>query len=191
LSAAAPPRSRRIDDEVFVACGLVWAVALIHALAALAALATSSLATAVLAAVALAELAAGVIVYRRPSRAVLGAVAGAGVVLLAVWVLSRTVGLPVGAAPGRRQPVGPLDALAMLDELAFIAVVALRLWAPAGVGALSLLRRVPSAAGILLVIASSLAFLDFRPARAGVGGSGYVFFCPLGHAVGGSQVTVR
>ena len=190
MSAAAPSRSRRVDDEVFVACGLVWAVALIHALAALAALSTSTVAAGVLGAVALTELGAGVIVYRRPSRPVLGAVAGAGVLLVAVWALSRTVGLPLGSAPGRPQPVGPLDALAMLDELAFVAVIALRLWAPGGEGVASVLRRVPSVAGMLLVIVSSLAFLDFRPARAGVGGSGYVFFCPLGHAAE-SQVTVR
>ena len=114
-----------------------------------------------------------------------------GVVLLAVWVASRTVGLPVGAAPGRAQPVGPLDALAMLDELALLVVIGLRLWAPAGVGVFSVLRRFPAIAGMLLVVVSSLAFLDFRPARGGVGGSGYVFFCPLGHAVGGSGVTVR
>ena len=186
MSAAAPSRTRRIDDEVFVACGLAWAVALIHALAALAAISTSALAAAVLAAVALMQLGAGVLVYRRPSRAVFAVLAAAGIVLVAVWALSRTVGLPVGAAPGRRQPVGPLDALAMLDELAFIVVAVLQLARRAPAFA----RRVPAAAGMLLVIVSSLAFLDFRPARADGTGASYVFFCPLGHA-GAGGVTAR
>lgn len=187
MSAAAPSRARRIDDEIFVACGLAWAVALIHALAALAALSSSGPAAGVLAAVAGAELAAGVLVYRRPTRAVLAALAAGGVVLVAVWVLSRTVGLPVGAAPGRAQPVGPLDALAMLDEIAFIVVVLLRL--SPRVPALA--SRVPSIAGMLLVVVSSLAFLDFKPARAD-GGASYVFFCPLGHTAGGAgAVTAR
>ena len=43
---------------------------------------------------------------------------------LVVWLISRTVGLPIGPEPGALEPVGPLDIAAAVLEIALIALVA-------------------------------------------------------------------
>jgi hypothetical protein len=70
-----------------------------------------------------------VLALRHPSRALLlcGATANAGIV--AVWVLSRTTGVPLGPEPWTPEAVQPLDVVATLCELAIVGF------------ALALLRR--------------------------------------------------
>jgi hypothetical protein len=59
--------------------------------------------------------------------AAVGAAINAGAIV--VWLLSRTVGLPIGPEPGELEPVGPLDVLASAMELALIGLL---LWNLAG-----------------------------------------------------------
>jgi hypothetical protein len=53
---------------------------------------------------------------------VAGAWVNAGVVLL--WLISRTVGLPIGPWAGEPEAVGMIDIMASLDELLIVAMVA-------------------------------------------------------------------
>jgi signal transduction histidine kinase len=70
---------------------------------------------------ALAQLAWGLLVARRADRALLvwGAIGNGLIVLL--WVVTRTVGLPVGPQPWQAEAVGTFDVLATALELALVA----------------------------------------------------------------------
>ena len=58
-----------------------------------------------------------VVIAYRPNRALLlvGAVGNAAIIVL--WILTRTVGLPVGPQPCHPEAVGPLDLISTLLEL--------------------------------------------------------------------------
>lgn len=73
-------------------------------------------------ALALAEVAGGVLLLGRPGRKVLIAVAAASVVPPALWLWSRTSGLPFGPSAGVPEPVGLADTTAGLLELGTLAV---------------------------------------------------------------------
>lgn len=73
---------------------------------------------------ALAELAGGVLVLRRPGPNVLRAVAAASAVPLAVWLWSRTAGLPFGPEAGVPEAVGLADAAACVLELGTLVAAA-------------------------------------------------------------------
>jgi hypothetical protein len=59
----------------------------------------------------------------RPRRAIasVGAVVNAAIVL--VWLISRTVGLPIGPTPWTREPIGALDLFATAFEIALIGTL--------------------------------------------------------------------
>jgi hypothetical protein len=64
-------------------------------------------------------------VLLRPTRRVLGAVAGSGVAFIAVWVVSRTAGLPFGAHSGHAESVSIVDgACVALEAVAVLLAVA-------------------------------------------------------------------
>jgi len=70
---------------------------------------------------ALAQLVWGVLVARRADRALLACgVVGNGLIV-ALWLLTRTAGLPVGPQPWQAETVGALDLLATVLELALVA----------------------------------------------------------------------
>lgn len=73
-------------------------------------------------ALALAEVAGGVLLLGRPSQNVLIAVAAASVVPPALWLWSRTSGLPFGPNAGVAEPVGLADIAAGLLELGTLAI---------------------------------------------------------------------
>jgi hypothetical protein len=79
-------------------------------------------------ALAMAEIACGVLLLGRAGLSVVVAVAAAAVVPLALWVWSRTSGLPFGPNSNVPEPVGLADVAAGLLELGtlVIAVVLLR-----------------------------------------------------------------
>ena len=96
--------------------------------------------------------------YRAASRTLLraGVVASAAVVL--AWVISRTTGFPVGPEPGVAEPVGLLDVVATLDELAVIALAMAGLRAPTSVAATGrgATGRALFAAALGLIVLSTL-----------------------------------
>jgi len=70
----------------------------------------------------------------RPSRPWLWLGAAGNALIVAVYVASRTTGLPVGPDVGNREPVGGLDAVSVVLELALIAGCAALLWRPSLTG---------------------------------------------------------
>jgi hypothetical protein len=74
--------------------------------------------------VACAQIGLAVALWRTPVSdrlLVAGAVVTVGVI--AVWLVSRTVGLPIGPWAGAAEPFGVSDVIATMTEVAFIAVV--------------------------------------------------------------------
>jgi hypothetical protein len=69
---------------------------------------------------------------------------------LAAWLVSRTVGLPIGPEDGHVEPVGPLDIAAVLMEVALIAVLA---WDLGAIG--RKIRPALPRAGAVMAIGSS------------------------------------
>ncbi|MGH2920023.1 MAG: hypothetical protein ACRDLS_15690 [Solirubrobacteraceae bacterium] len=64
-------------------------------------------------------------VYRRPpGRRVLVAGAVGSLLIVAVWLVTRTVGVPVGPEAGDPEPAGAMDIMATLDQLVLAALVA-------------------------------------------------------------------
>lgn len=100
---------------VLVAAGLAAFVAASHLEAAVGAFASSPGLSAALVGVGLAAAGWAVRIAHRPSTGVLLLGAGAALALVAVWVWTRAIGLPLDGM--RRAPVGVLDALTAFDEL--------------------------------------------------------------------------
>lgn len=89
--------------------------------------------------VAYAQVLWAVWAYRHPrDRRALVAGAAGNMIVAAVWVMSRTIGLPIGREAWDPQAIGAMDLMATLDELALAALVAVLvapggwLWARAG-----------------------------------------------------------
>jgi hypothetical protein len=61
-----------------------------------------------------------VLVISRPSRSVLVVGAAGNAVVIILWTLTRTVGVPVGPEPWRPETIGALDVIATLLELAIV-----------------------------------------------------------------------
>jgi hypothetical protein len=67
------------------------------------------------------QLALAVLLLRQPSAAVWTLGASVNLVVLAVWLVSRTAGLPFGPHPGIAESVGLLDAMSGVYELVVVA----------------------------------------------------------------------
>jgi hypothetical protein len=117
----------RLDDTLFAACGLAWGAGIIHLQAAIGHLGESVLYAVLFDLVACAQFAWGVALYRRPGTGVLRAGVAGSLAIVAVWLMSRTTGLPLGPSPWRPEGVGTLDAIATADELVLALMAVLRL----------------------------------------------------------------
>lgn len=83
-------------------------------------------------AVTYAQVLWGLWVYRHPQdRRVLIAGAAGNLAIVAVWIVSRTVGVPIGPETWDPERVGILDTVATVDQLALAAIV-VAVVAPAG-----------------------------------------------------------
>jgi hypothetical protein len=78
------------------------------------------------------------------------------VLVVALWVISRTSGLPIGPAPWRPEPMGLIDALASADEalLALLAIFQLGSGSPRAL--LRACRPVAHRTAVCLILISSL-----------------------------------
>ena len=71
------------------------------------------------------QLAWAGLVFTRPSKAVLLAGAAGNITVLALWLLTRTAGLPIGPNPWHSEAVGALDGLSGVLEALVIAGAAI------------------------------------------------------------------
>jgi len=102
------------------------------------------------------QLVWGVMAHRRPTRRVLLAGARGSALLVAVWLFSRTAGLPAGLDEWQREPVALPDVIATLDELAVVLFVAGAL-APKGFRLTNQRLRLASMTVGILLVASLFA----------------------------------
>jgi hypothetical protein len=128
--AAGPPpqpgRPRPIADAVRIVAWLSIAAGAIHAIATIDHFSHWWLYGVFFLALTYGQVLWGVALLRNPvsDRGLrLGACANAAI--LAVWLYSRTIGVPLGPEAGSPEPVGTMDVAAMLDEVVLIALVAL------------------------------------------------------------------
>ncbi len=71
--------------------------------------------------VATLQLASGAAIATRPSRTLYASAAIGNALVLAVWAVSRTTGLPIGPDAGIAEPIGAVDGLATLYEVILVA----------------------------------------------------------------------
>ena len=149
----APLGSPRYEALLLVA-SLSLAAGVIHAIAAVEHMGEFALFGAFFACLAAVQLAWGSWIFSRPAPQILGwGVYLAGAVA-ALWLCSRTVGLPLGPTSWRAEPAGPLDVAATSDELvlAFMALALMR--GEEAIGRALRVARWPAAA---LLVLSGLA----------------------------------
>ena len=62
--------------------------------------------------------------YRRPDdRRLFGPIAVMSLGVIAIWLVSRTVGLPIGPWADRAEPIGAADFAATLDEVVIVVLI--------------------------------------------------------------------
>jgi hypothetical protein len=176
----------RLDDRLFVACGLAWAAGLVHAVVTLAHLSGYVPFTAFFALAGAAQIGWGIVLYRSPGRGLLVAGALLSAAIAAIWLLSRMKGLPIGPDAWEAKPVGVLQSVATLDEIALVlmALLALR---PRRTGRIGrAFRLAGTSLAVYLLLLSSLALMP-GSAEDGVGKSltttpraGLKLLCSLG-----------
>jgi hypothetical protein len=148
-----------LPDWLFMACGLSWGAALIHVSAAIGHLHESGLYVLFFALLAPTQLGWGFLVCRRRTRELLLAGVALSLLVAAVWLMSRTTGLPVGPEPWHPEAVGAIDAIATADELALALLVWLYGFSGLRGRAVTVLGIGTKVAGLALVVLSSFALL--------------------------------
>jgi hypothetical protein len=152
VSAAAP----LLAGGLLIAGALSWSAGLIHVRAAIDHVDEHVLYSVLFGLLAAAQLLWGIALYRRPTRGLLAAGAAMSVLVVALWGMSRTAGLPIGPDRWGPEPVGAVDSVASADEamLALLALIHLRPERP-DLSALGL-PQLAAAAGLCLILLSSL-----------------------------------
>jgi hypothetical protein len=165
LRSQEPPRAapaataQRLDNALFIACGLACGAGLIHVEAAIQHVDEYVLYAVFFALLAPAQFAWGAAVYRRPGRRLLLAGAVGSLVVVGLWIVSRTSGLPIGPTPWQPEPVGAIDALATADEAVLALLAILQLRASRGGLLMRGSAHLAAATGTVLILFSSLALV--------------------------------
>jgi hypothetical protein len=141
----------RVVQTTLLAAGLAFGCALIHLQAAADHLDESRLYAVLFVGLGAFQAGWGVVMMRRPSRAAIWTGVASSVLVIAAWVASRTVGLPLGPDTAGPEAAGVLDVLATLDEAVIVALLLAALGPPRARTAWVL-----QALGLLLVLFSSL-----------------------------------
>jgi hypothetical protein len=124
--AAAPDRPAAVADAVRIVAWLSLAAGAIHAIATIDHFSHWWLYGAFFLALTYGQVLWGVALLRKPvSERVLRIGARANLAICAVWLYSRTVGVPIGPEAGSPEPVGSMDVAATLDQLVLALYVAL------------------------------------------------------------------
>lgn len=146
-----------MPDRLFLACGLAWGAGLIHIQAAIDHVDEYVPFSVFFILLAAAQFGWGFAITRRPAPRLLSAGAIVSLTVVGLWVLSRTSGLPVGPQPWSPEPVGPIDSLASADEALLALIVVFQLGRGSAGALLRYARQLATAAGLCLVLLSSLS----------------------------------
>jgi O-antigen ligase len=153
------PAVRRLDDRLFIACGLAWVTGLIHVEAAIQHLDEYVLYAAFFVLLAAAQCMWGIAVYRSPTRKLLSAGAIVSIMVAALWILSRTSGLPVGPQPWTPEPIGAVDSIATANEVALALLVFFQVRRGRPGVLVRGCTRLTTATALCLILFSSLALM--------------------------------
>jgi len=116
------PRAR--SQTVVVACAISAAAGVIHAVAMVDHFDHHWLYGVFFLAVTYFQVLWAIWIYRHPGdRRVLAIGAIVSVAIVAVWLVSRTIGIPFGPDAGDPESIGAMDAVATLDQLALAGLV--------------------------------------------------------------------
>jgi hypothetical protein len=187
--APVSPQSRAGTDQWLLAALLLGA-GTIHVAMAPSHLGESALEGAGFLAAAWVQLALGVaVLLRAPSRRLLLAVAGTSVALIAVWLVSRTAGLPFGAHAGHAESISVVDGVCVALEAVAALVTAAKL---AGLASGLLRSRAIAVVGALGALAfttgavASPAARDHAAHSHGTHGTHGTEAAAAGHSHGGA-----
>jgi hypothetical protein len=187
--APVSPQSRAGTDQWLLAALLLGA-GTIHVAMAPSHLGESALEGAGFLAAAWVQLALGVaVLLRAPSRRLLLAVAGTSVALIAVWLVSRTAGLPFGAHAGHAESISVVDGVCVALEAVAALVAAAKL---AGLASGLLRSRAIAVVGALGALAfttgavASPAARDHAAHSHGTHGTHGTEAAAAGHSHGGA-----
>jgi hypothetical protein len=145
-----------MDDALFLAAGLSWGACMIHVEAAIDHFQESVLYAVFFAVLAVVQLLWGIAIYRRPSRRLLAAGVVMSLMVVALWIMTRTTGIPVGPERWTSEPVGTADSLASGDELVLALVVMCRLGADRAGPVVRGIANLGILAGVFLILLSSM-----------------------------------
>lgn len=122
-----PSRSFSSTDYLFAAALFSLGAGIIHARATFDHLGESPLIASFFAVTAVLQVAWADLVWSGPRRWLLIAGCAGSALIFVTWVLSRTVGVPVGDTPWKSEAVGAIDVIASTFEVGVIIAIA-RAW---------------------------------------------------------------
>ena len=154
-----------IADRLMVACGLSLGAGLIHIVAAVDHLEEYTLYALFFAVLALAQFAWGIALYQSQTRKLMMIGAVTSMLVVTLWLASRTTGLPIGPTPWSPEPVGAIDTIASADEFLLALLVTFELRAPADSPLAIAFRRIVTGAGLWFIMLSSLALIATKHAH--------------------------
>jgi hypothetical protein len=149
------PEPRTVDDAVLIACGLALGAGAIHVVACYQHVQEYLLYSVFFGLLAVGQIGLGVALYRSTRALWLWVGATTSLAVVALWVVSRTVGLPLGPETWTPEEVGPLDIVASADELVLALLMVLQL-RPGDRPVAIACRRAAMGAGLFLFIMSAL-----------------------------------
>jgi hypothetical protein len=118
----------QVPTAALVAAALSVGAAIIHALVIPSHLTESVLYGGFFAVLFVGQLGWAVLAVVRPTAVVLTTGAVANLAVVALWTVTRTIGIPLGVAAGQREAVGVLDATCGLLELGVVACCVWLAW---------------------------------------------------------------
>jgi hypothetical protein len=122
-SATHAGADRAATEAILLAVALAFLAAAIHAVAGAEHFSEFWLFGVFFCALAIAQLAWGVWCFARPTPASLVAGVALNASVIAVWLVSRTVGVPLGPGAWKPEQVGALDIAATLDECLIVGLL--------------------------------------------------------------------
>jgi len=122
IGTEAAATAHALDDRLLIVCGLAWGAGLIHVGAAIEHVSEYALHAVFFGVLAAAQFGWGVALYRRPAPRLLWVGAVASLMVVGLWVASRTSGLPIGPHPWSPEAIGATDVIATADEVVLALV---------------------------------------------------------------------